>query len=112
MQIFSGATRNANLARDQAQATVFAQSLLANIGTESPLTAGKSEGTFDSRFQWKLTITAYAPLSREGDVNANNNQLPLDLWQITADVAWPHGSDALGKSISLTTVRIKPRLIP
>lgn len=110
MQIFSGTTRNASLAHDQAQATMFAQSLLANSGIESPLEEGESTGVFDGRFQWRLTVVAYDPLSRAGEVNTTNRQFLLNLWQVTADVAWPDGSDALGRSISLTTVRTKPRL--
>jgi general secretion pathway protein I len=111
MRIFSGSLRNADTTHDQAQAVVLAQSLLAAPGVESTLAPGLRSGTLDDKFRWTLET---APLIQErvGETGAVATPLALDLWQVTARVAWGGSDLAPGREIALTTLRVQPAVRP
>lgn len=107
MQIFSGSLRNTELSHDQAQAVALAQSLLASAGVEAPLAAGESAGTLDDRFNWALLATPMQldPLAGESGAKP---LAALELWEITARVAWGGGSSgAPVRDVTLTSLRIQ-----
>ena len=94
MQIFSGSLRNAEVARDQAQATALAQSLLAGPGIETTLAPGESSGNFGDKFRWRVVV---APFEEAAPPAENAGQRPpssLALWQVTALVTWAGGQTA------------------
>jgi general secretion pathway protein I len=113
MQIFSGTTRNADLARDQTRATALAQSLLASTHVEPILTASENGGTTDDGLRWRIEV---APFEDADEPGAPPPAMPmpttLDLWLIKARVAWGGGLGSQERSVNLTTLRTRPRLAP
>jgi len=105
MQIFSGSLRNADVTRDAAQATALAQTLLAGAGVEAPLAAGESSGILADRFRWHLQVVPHAEGPRPG-VSDNLRALPtLEMWRVTARVAWGEGDRK--RDVTLTTLRVQ-----
>lgn len=107
MQIFSGSLRNTALSHDQAQAVVLAQSLLASAGVEAPLAPGESAGTLDDRFNWTLLATPVQLAPLAGEAGAIKPLAALELWEITARVAWSDGSGTPARDITLTSLRVQ-----
>ncbi len=112
MQIFSGATRNADLARDQTRATALAQSLLASTHVEPILTASENSGTTDDGLRWRIEVAPFEDADEPGAPPAMPMPTSLDLWLIKARVAWGGGFGAPERSVNLTTLRTRPRLAP
>jgi general secretion pathway protein I len=112
MQIFSGATRNADLARDQTRATALAQSLLASTHVEPVLTASENGGTTDDGLRWRIEVTPFEDASEPGAPPAVPMPTSLDLWLIKARVAWGGGFGSPERSVDLTTLRTRPRQAP
>jgi general secretion pathway protein I len=112
MQIFSGSLRNTDLSRDQAQAVVLAQSLLAAAGVEAPLAAGESAGTLDDRFRWTLLATPMQLESLAGETTTLKSLSTLELWEVSARVAWGGGNGDPERDLTLTTLRtqVPPQL--
>jgi len=106
MQIFSGSLRNADVSRDQAQAIVLAQSLLASAGVENPLAAGESTGTLDDKFRWALSATPMQLDPLVGETSALRPASSLELWEVSVRVAWDGGS-APERDLTLTTLRVQ-----
>ena len=105
MQIFSGSLRNTEVTRDQAQAVVLAQSLLAAAGVETPLAAGESRGVHTGKFHWLLQVRPMPEEARAGESAAIRAQLPLDLWEVTASVTWGGTGGLPERAVSLSTLR-------
>ncbi len=112
MQIFSGATRNADLARDQSRATALAQSLLASTHSEPVLTASENGGTTDDGLRWRIEVVPFEETGDMGAPPAIAMAVPLDLWQIKARVAWGGGFGSPERSVSLATLRTRPKAPP
>lgn len=108
MQIFSGSLNNATVARDQTEATLIAQSLLAATGAEPALVAGERQGTHGEQFRWQLSVS---PVEAEasGASNPLGWRLPADLWQISARVAWGGTRGDAERALTLTTLRVQVR---
>jgi general secretion pathway protein I len=112
MQIFSGSLRNADITHDQAQAVVLAQSLLTAAGAEAPLAPGESSGVHTGKFRWLLRVSPFLDQARTGDTPSLRQQLPLDLWEVTARVAWGGISGSPERAITLSTLRVQPVVMP
>lgn len=108
MQIFSASLRNADITRDQAQAVVLAQSLLASAGVETTLAAGESSGAVADKFRWRLQTRRFVETAGAGSTTGIQTALPLDLWEVTARVAW----GAPERELALTTLRVQPTAKP
>lgn len=107
MQIFSGSLRNVDVSRDQAQAVVIAQSLLASAGVEAPLAAGESAGTLDDRFRWSLLATPMQLEPLAGDAGPVKPAASLELWELSARVAWGGSGGTPERDLILTTLRVQ-----
>ncbi len=55
-QVFSSALRNSALADDYAQASMYADSHLAEIGKKVHVLPSVSEGSYNQRYRWKLEV--------------------------------------------------------
>jgi general secretion pathway protein I len=82
-------------ARDLAEATSLAQSILARIGTEWPITPGRSFGT-EAGYRWDLETDLYQPA-------AGGDALPVAPYRIAVKVSLRSSRDSL---ITLTTIRL------
>jgi general secretion pathway protein I len=107
MQIFSGSLRNVDISRDQAQALVLAQSLLASAGVETPLPNGQGAGTLDNKFHWTLLATPMQLDPLAGDTSTPKPLVTLELWEVTARVAWGGGDNVSERDVTLTTLRVQ-----
>lgn len=107
MQIFSGSLRNTDVARDQAQAVVVAQSVLASAGVVSALDAGAASGEAGERFRWQLQVAPFALEAQPGSAGALPATPQLQLWAVSVTVAWADGRRE-DRSLTLTTLRAQP----
>lgn len=105
MQIFSGSLNNASISKDQTEATVIAQSLLASAGVDSVLEVGQTTGHLGERFRWKLLMELIEESSQGG---ATGKRGP-ELWKISAEVAWGGVNGDKARAVSLTTLRVQVR---
>jgi general secretion pathway protein I len=108
-RIFSGALGNASLSDEYSRATLYAESLLASPGVETPLREGTQQGTSDDgKYAWTAQIAPYRVPGSTPDLDSAADLMPVRLWHIAVTVRWPGvaGSD---RTIALATVRIAPR---
>lgn len=108
MRIFSGSLNNATVARDQAEATLIAQSLLAATGADSALVAGERQGTHGEQFHWALAVSPVDP-EVSGISGPAGWRQPGELWRISARVAWGGSQGEQERAVSLTTLRAQGR---
>jgi general secretion pathway protein I len=109
MRIFSGALNNVEVARDQAEALIVAQSMLASATVE-PLPSGGDEasGRHGERFEWQVSIRPY--LSDQDSVPTGVGL--TSLWEIVVRVAWPSSAGGRDRAVSLRTVRARGAVPP
>ncbi len=111
MQIFSGTTRNADLARNQVQATTMALSLLAESNVEPTLAETDNHGSTDDGFRWHVLIS---PFDDRGNIDEGKTAVDarLRLWKISVEVAWGIEGSSSARSVSLATLRTRPTQAP
>ena len=80
-----------------AAAGTLAQSLLARVGPELPVTQGETAGDFGNGFRWHLTIEGY------GD-RAAEPQLPVGAYAVSVEILWNDGVTV--QSVVLRTLRV------
>jgi general secretion pathway protein I len=108
MQIFSGALRNTDITHGQAQAVTLAQSLLATAGVEGTLVEGEVAGSLDNEMRWLMRISPFLSGTIPGESSATLGGPPLDLFEVTVQVAWGDTS-VPDRTVTLTTLRLQPR---
>ncbi|KRG66293.1 general secretion pathway protein GspI [Stenotrophomonas humi] len=75
----SGAARQVRVADDQGRAALHAESLLATLGMDAPLAAGKQQGEWEKgRYRWSLQVAPYVEPRQAGS----------RLWQLDLQVRW------------------------
>jgi len=86
--ILSGGVRQVRESADAGRAALYAQSLLASLGVDTPLQPGRSTGEFEQgRYRWELDITPYHdPTFLDMDSGGNAGLLELNL-----GVTWGEG---------------------
>ncbi len=100
LQVFATGLRNAGLADDYTQATLYAESILAAIGRETPLTAGERRGPVNEQFSWRSTVTPF----NEGLPEPDKAQVRA--YRIQVEVYWP--GRVQNRSVLLETLRLAP----
>lgn len=100
MRVFSGAINNTAQAKRYAQATMIAQTKLAEAAAESPLLEGETSGDHDNGFHWR-TRTSRLDMAEE------NTELveKLTLYRIDVEVNWPRGAQSEGQ-VRVATLRL------
>jgi len=81
-QVFSSALRSSTLANDYAQASMYADSHLADIGKNVHLLPAVTEGSYNQRYSWKLEVEP---------VNQSNSRSAIESiqrYQIILNVYW------------------------
>jgi general secretion pathway protein I len=109
MQIFAGATRNADLARNQSRATTLALSLLAESNGEPILAQTENHGTSEDGFRWYVRTS---PFDDPGDNEEATANTKLILWKIAVEVGWGDEGSPSARSIGLAMLRTRPRQAP
>lgn len=100
LQVFATGLRNASLADDYTQATLYAESILAAYGRETPLGEGVHEGSINDRFSWRGAVSAYA----EGMPDPEKTRMRA--WRVSVEVFWRGLLQT--RSVRLETVRLAP----
>ena len=100
LQVFATGLRNAGMADDYTQATLYAESILAAYGRETPLGEGVREGPVNDRFSWRGTVSAYA----EGMPDPEKTRMRA--YRISVEVFWRGLTQT--RSVMLETVRLAP----
>ena len=98
-QIFASSLQGTNLANDYAQASMYADSHLVEIGKKVHRLVGESEGAYNKQYKWHLNVR---PLDTKGLSQLNNDGLRT--YQVILQVFWNGKSGA--RSISTTTFRL------
>jgi general secretion pathway protein I len=100
----SGAARQTRHAQHISRASLHAQSLLAQLGSEGRLAPGRAQGTFDQgRYRWSLDVDPYLD-----PADARTAPAPVgapQLRQVTLEVRW---GDAAGEAMRWQTLRLVP----
>jgi general secretion pathway protein I len=87
-------------AKTLTEASALAQSLLARVGTELPLTPGAAKGDFANGFRWQIQVTPFG--------NASDAQeWPVAAYKVAVMVFAPSRSEQT--AASLTTIRLAPK---
>jgi len=80
-QVFSSALQASTLADDYAQASMYADSHLAEIGKKVHLLPAVSEGSYNQRYSWKLEVQPLDRFSSHAVVEtAKRYQLVLNVY--------------------------------
>lgn len=92
----SGAARQVRIADDQGRAALHAESLLATVGMDGPLAAGKQQGEWEKgRYRWSLQVAPYV----------EPRQTSSRLWQLDLQVRW---GDTAQEQLRWRTLRLRP----
>ncbi len=100
LQVFATGLRNAGVADDYTQATLYAESILAAYGRETPLGEGIHEGPINDRFSWRSTVSAYT----EGIPDPEKTRMRA--YRISVEVFWRGLTQT--RSVVLETLRLAP----
>lgn len=103
MQLFSTGLRNVALAEQYSRATTLAESQLAAVGIEEPLSAGQQSGEFPDGYRWQVNVQPY--LSPEEQDAGVTELLPIVAYRVDVTVLWSEGSRE--RSVTLTTLRLE-----
>lgn len=100
LQVFATGLRNAGTADDYTQATLYAESILAAIGKETPLSEGQHSGPINDRFSWRSTVAPYT------DDMPDPEKTHVRAYRVEVEVFW----DGLvqTRSVMLETLRLTP----
>jgi general secretion pathway protein I len=111
-RLFGGALANASAADDYSRAVEIAESVLAEAASAQPLRETTQQGrSEDGEIEWTTKIAPYDPPGVSPDLQRASDSLPLRLWRVTAEVAFP--SPAGGKrTIVLATTRLGAKGTP
>ncbi|MCP5159604.1 MAG: type II secretion system protein [Gammaproteobacteria bacterium] len=98
LQVFATGLRNAGTSGDYTRAILYAESILAAIGRESPLAEGEHSGPVDEQFSWRSTVSAYS----EG--MPDSEQVRVRAYRISVEVYW--SGWVQNRSVVLETLRL------
>ncbi len=100
MRIFSGGLGNIGEAEHYSRAVAIAESRLAAMGVESPLTEGESSGEEGNGYKWQTSVRPFEPAAGPLEGGA----LPVSLYQVEVSVKW--GDVAMNpRTLRLVTLR-------
>ena len=95
LHIFSGGMRNSKSAESYSRAVFLAQSRLAAVGVERPLTPGEDSGQVGTNLQWRVSVSAV-----DDGGEADRLLMPVRQYVVRAMVAWQE--DGRDKHIELS----------
>lgn len=99
LQLYAGSMRNTKLAAEYTRASILAETQLARMGIEVPITPGVMTGTFDEHYRWQATGEPVDWLQ-----STTRELIPVQPYKVTIEVRW--GQAGSEHAISLTTVRL------
>lgn len=102
MRIFSGGMRLSTRADSYSRAVFLAQSRLAVVGIERPLSQAEENGNVGTNMQWRISVV---PVEDGGE--ADRLLMPLRQYLVRAQVEWQE--DGRTHQVELTSVRLGAR---
>ena len=109
--MLSNGLRQVQQAQGETEATLYAQSLLEQLGKLEPIVPGRSDGEFDNgRYQYQLDIQktddpAAAPVAGEAEQPEPANAPGPVLYRISLAVSW--GAAGPAQQLRFTTLRAR-----
>jgi general secretion pathway protein I len=100
MRVFSGSLNNVEAARRHAQAVLIAESRLAALGVETPLTDGETHGELAGDYRWRSRVWRQADSGAATPEGASGPSL----YQIEVSVDWPATPNKRGQ-VRLVSLR-------
>lgn len=100
LSVISNGIQRADNAKKLAQAGSLAQSLLAKLGSETPIQQGQTSGEFPEGFRWRVRTEPY------GDA-VDQRHWPVAAYTVSVEVLWGNAPDE--RSVVLTTLRLAPK---
>jgi general secretion pathway protein I len=105
-RLFSGALGNASAADDMSRAVLVAESVLAEAASAQPLREATTQGTADDgRMEWTTHVAPYAAPGVNPDTERGSESLPLRLYRVSVEVAFPAANGGK-RTLALATTRI------
>lgn len=104
LQVFATGLRNAGTADDYTKATLYAESILAAIGEETPLAEGNHSGPINEQFSWRSRISLYT------DGMPDPEKTRVRAYRIGVEVFWNGLTQE--RSVALETLRLAPVDLP
>lgn len=98
LQIFSKALNTTSASERYSQAVALAESKLASVGADLPLTEGVQTGVAENGLDWIVSIEPYQPEGWLGE------SPPLQPYRVTAVASWPSGRGL--QRVRLSTIRL------
>lgn len=84
MRIFSGGLGNIGAAEQYSRAVAIAESKLAAIGVEAPLTEGEDAGRDANGYAWRTAVQRH----EGGSPPIEGVLLPIELYRVEVTVTW------------------------
>jgi general secretion pathway protein I len=100
LNVVGNGLRYTGQAERMGEAAVFAQNLLAEVGSQRPVAIGSSSGELSHGYRWRLTIAEF------GDA-VDRKSWPVGVYAIVAEVLWDDGKGQ--RSYVLKTLRFGPK---
>ena len=104
LQLFAIVLLYVSAADDYTRATLYAESILAAIGRETPLTEGVHDGPINDQFSWRNKDDAYSE-----DMPDPEKTL-VQAYRVRVEVFWPNLLQT--RSVVLETLRLQPLAPP
>jgi general secretion pathway protein I len=99
LQVSGSSMQLTSRAVARSRAAMWADSKMETLGRTEPLTAGSTEGRFDTTYRWRVTVTPEA-----------SNKYDLHLYRVELEVMW---TDVAGtSSMHVTTLRLRDQAPP
>lgn len=108
-EIFSTGMARAGDLEDRSRALLLAQSRLALVGAEEPVSEGDLAGESEDRhFQWTVSVRRYEEAADAAKAPAPANPSAYLLYRAEVQVAWS-GADTRAHTLSLATLVLGTR---
>lgn len=98
-QVFTTALNGTQLANDYAQASMYADSHLAQISKKVHLMVGESDGNYNDQFKWNLNIQPLVSTNSRKIIKESTNS-----YQVVLNVSWRSSNKQ--RSIRVMTFRL------
>lgn len=103
MQVLTGSIRNTARSQEYTQATLWADSVMAEVGLDAPIESGGASGSFNDKYSYHLDISEYEMLL--GEENLVSEALPVQLYRVEVEVSWGESNNpATARFVTLKAV--------
>jgi general secretion pathway protein I len=100
LRIFGGSGRLAGMSEEHARAVVMAESLLSQIGVETPIQPGETSGQIDETYDWAMRVSPFTP----PDGEPVSDQMPFKPYWVELAIEWGEQDEL--HAFKLSTLRL------